>query len=69
MPQDLYTAVDNYLTETLIPPDSIMDAVLKANSCKSSLISSTPNASWRSARWAATAVSGSPARFRPMGGS
>jgi predicted O-methyltransferase YrrM len=30
MSQDLYTAVDNYLAETLIPPDPDMDAVLKA---------------------------------------
>jgi predicted O-methyltransferase YrrM len=30
MPQDLYTAVDNYLAETLIPPDPVMDAVLKS---------------------------------------
>jgi predicted O-methyltransferase YrrM len=29
MPQDLYTAVDNYLAETLIPPDPAMEAVLK----------------------------------------
>jgi predicted O-methyltransferase YrrM len=30
MSQDLYTAVDNYLAETLIPPDPVMDAVLKS---------------------------------------
>jgi predicted O-methyltransferase YrrM len=30
MSQDLYTAVDNYLAETLIPPDPVMDAVLQS---------------------------------------
>jgi predicted O-methyltransferase YrrM len=30
MSQDLYTAVDNYLAETLIPPDPVLDAVLKS---------------------------------------
>lgn len=30
MSQDLYTVVDNYLAETLIPPDTVMDAVLKS---------------------------------------
>jgi predicted O-methyltransferase YrrM len=30
MTQDLYTAVDNYLAETLIAPDPVMDAVLKS---------------------------------------
>src|SRR3984957_12171076 len=30
MSQNLYTAVDNYLAETLITPDPVMDAVLKS---------------------------------------
>jgi predicted O-methyltransferase YrrM len=31
MAQDLYTAVDTYLTQTLIPADPILDAVLKSH--------------------------------------
>jgi predicted O-methyltransferase YrrM len=30
MSQDLYTAVDNYLSSQLVPPDPILDAVLKS---------------------------------------
>src|SRR5882757_6394954 len=29
--QDLWTAVDSYVTESLIPPDAILNAVIQAN--------------------------------------
>jgi len=33
MDQNRWTAVDRYLTETLLPPDHCMDEVLEANAC------------------------------------
>ncbi len=31
MPQDQWTAVDRYITETLVPPDDALDAALQAS--------------------------------------
>ena len=78
MDKQLWTAVDEYTTGLLMPPDPVLEATLAASDAAGlPTISVSPSqgkllmllaqlagarGSWRSARWAGTAASGWPVR-------
>ena len=74
MDKQLWTAVDQYTTDLLLPPDPVLDAALAASDAAGlpsisvspsqgkllMMLAKLANASrfWRSVRWADTAASG-----------